>query len=78
MRNKAKGAILAVAGGIGTVWILLNFTPWVPWAVLFVTCAVICADRAATLVTEVQADRELKKVREKCALPEFLNLDEED
>lgn len=65
MRDKVKGTILAIAGGVGTVWMLLNFTPCVPWAVLFVTCATICVDGVATVVGEIKTDRAIKRAREK-------------
>jgi len=78
MKDKVKGTILAAAGGVGTIWLLVNFTPLAPWAVLLVTCATICVDGVATVVTEVHTDREHKKARERFGMPEFLNLDEED
>lgn len=78
MKDKVKGTILAVAGGIGTVWALINITPWVPWAVAFVFCAVIFADGIATIATEIQADKELKAAKKKYEVPLFLDLDKED
>ncbi|MCC8164396.1 MAG: hypothetical protein LIO86_14840 [Lachnospiraceae bacterium] len=65
MRDKVKGTILAAAGGVGTVWLLLNFTPIVPWWVLEVICATICVDGVATVVGEIKTDRAIKKAREK-------------
>ena len=78
MRSKVKGMILAVVGGIGTVWALVNATLWMPWIIAFTFCTVICVDGIATVATEIRTDREIKKAREKYALPEFLNLDEEE
>ncbi|MCD8366107.1 MAG: hypothetical protein LUC83_09955 [Clostridiales bacterium] len=64
MKDKIKGTILAVAGGIGTVWALLNITPHVIWAVAFVFCAVICADGVTTVAADCRRWDDEERIRD--------------